>query len=1302
MKRRQLRHAGCWIAVGLGVFGCGTQDTPSASASATPELAEAERERVAAELDERAARSLAVLRERHPGLFRHEPLEHGERALSLVLPDEASGAVEIAEPTSGVRVEVSLLDAVPARAGHVAGVRVYAGGAGPDTTLLYQQRSASFEDFVSFEAPPPEPALRYQLALSAGVHGLRLVARTLELLDVAGVPRLRVAPPYLLGADGARVEAELGLEGCDVDVDPAPPWGRPVVPPGARACQLVVAWDEARLVYPALLDPVWSTTGELGTARERFALSELPGGLLLAAGGVSSAGRVLRSAELYDPGSGSWAATGDLAVGRSDHTLSVAAEAFVLAAGGRSDEGLLASVESYDTRRGTWQAAPALPGARAGHAALTLRGGDVLIAGGEGGAAALRFSPLRATWASAGVLLAEEPGATLTALANGRVLLVGPNPPAAQLYDPAAQSWVETRAPAVARSGHSATRLVNGRVLIAGGSTKTETSSGISQAVEIYEPVTASWAQAGGLLEARRWHTATRLVNGRVAVVGGVGDAGTSASIELFDPTWGTWTSGPPMSTARARHAAALLGDGQLLVVGGAALEPETPAPLPVLAADARPAGIEVLPSDAGPRAPFDAAPPPSDAGPSLGPEGSVVLDSAERFNAAATPVTITEYKLLARRDPEVVASTTSELWAAVARPTQLTPGRRYPLLMFLHGNHATCGTGQSPRSDVDCSYTQSGVCPAGYIVAPSHRGYDYVGAELAARGYIVVSVNANRGINCGDGDGADFSMNLARGRLLLKHLQRLSEWNRGVSATPRSIGVNLAGQLDFSQVGLMGHSRGGEGARAAYQQYRDAGSPWPARIVEPLSIRAIFEIGPVDGQTPRTLNADGVAWAVLLPMCDGDVVDLAGVRPFDRMLGLAREARVTLKATQTAWGTNHNFFNTQWQESDSSGCLGHRALFGPSLGSAEQRQIGLASMLDFFLANVGTELDVTRNGRFDPSVRLHTHTRVDRGFIPGIGRSSGLSLEDFRAPSGVGASGLRHRTQGVNVEHEAVPEHDPSLRAARVHLRSGTDSRFFEIQLAAAGQGLDVSGYDSLDVRIDRAVDLENPAGPTPLTLQLVGADGAASEPLEAAAYGLSLDGPVGGPTGTAHVMLQTLRVPLSDFGVDSHALRAVRFGFPGDAGGSLYITQLRVSAGRVASAAPRALAAGPAPAAGAAAGAAPATAAPSAGPLVSPQVLRTGNRVAALARAGAGVEIELSAAEPFRIQDDLLVLDVGGLQSRRSRHPGGDLRRVIFTLEPDQFARSKDGDRLIVRHAASQQRSWDFGALDKSRLVP
>jgi hypothetical protein len=232
---------------------------------------------------------------------------------------------------------------------------------------------------------------------------------------------------------------------------------------------------------------------------------------------------------------------------------------------------------------------------------------------------------------------------------------------------------------------------------------------------------------------------------------------------------------------------------------------------------------------------------------------------------AWALPVQDGQYKLPASLDPTFSSEMVTELWAHFWRPTT---GGPYPLIVLLHGNHGTCGRfdpGLGIRVDDRSDYTFSGTCPAGYVVTPNHRGYDYLAGSISAHGYVVVSINANRGVNAAPGVSGDAGLNLRRGRLVLRHLQRLAEWNASGGAPP-SLGFQLTGLIDFSHVGLMGHSRGGEGMRAAIAQYRDSGSPWPARI-GPVDFEALFEIGPVDGQTSRILNAVGLAWNVLLPV---------------------------------------------------------------------------------------------------------------------------------------------------------------------------------------------------------------------------------------------------------------------------------------------------------------------------------------------------------------------------------------------------------------------------------------------------
>ncbi len=1177
----------------------------------------------------------------------------------VALPELAHEPFSLLDPRSGQNISVRMSETREVAHSDLGAVRVFEGAAGPGTALMYRAGQHGLEDFVRFAQPPAVAAVEYRVELGAGLAGLRLVERTLELLDASGTPRFRVAPPYVVGADGRVTPAEIAVLDCAVDESAAPPWGRAPRDPGAAECGVRVSWEDSGVSYPALLDPVWSTAASMAEPRESFASVALADGRVLVAGGLSDLSGVrTASAELYDPASDTWSVTGSLSETRSAFTLT-STDGGVLAVGGATPEADLSSTELYDAAEGLWSPGPALPFASAGHAAARLTSGAVVIAGGTAGTQAAVLAPDGAQWALAGTLIVDAPGASLTALGDGSAVLIGPGVPGAQRYVPDANNWFHGGMPALPRSEHTATLLTDGTVLVVGGALP-----GSSRSVELYDPAAQTFTFSGATNEPRFRHTATLLSDGRVAVVGGAlldGAVGT----EIYNPTWGTWTSGPGTSQGRTAHQAALLADGRLLAIGGTA------------------------------------------------PEGEV-LASADRLDATLAPTAISEYKLPARLDRDITASTVTELWASITRPATLVEGRRYPLLMFLHGNHATCGTGENPRSDSDCTYTTNGFCPDGFVVVPSHRGYDYVSTELAARGFIVVSVNANRGITCGGGEEGDFGFNLARGKLLLKHMQQLSEWNRGVSDTPESVGVSLEGKLDFTQFGMMGHSRGGEGVRAAYEQFRDSGSPWPRRIAEPVVFRALYEIGPVDGQTSRVLNADSTVWNVLLPMCDGDVSDLQGVKPFDRMLALRSEQRETAKSTYVAWGTNHNYFNTEWQQSDAFGCTDHRALFsdGPGItGSAEQRQVGLRSMLTFFLANVGVAKNTVLNELFDPTSPLETDTRVDRAYTPSLRPNRGFTLEDFTGPTGLTSRGLPTRAQNVSVDHGFVPEHDDSLRAAHIQWSfdpgSGAE-RFFEVPFTALAAGIDASRYTHLEFRVGR-FSADDLTAATPLLVQLVNADGSLSEPLDAAAYNVRLDGPVGG--FSPHLVLQSARLRLTHFGAATRgALRGVRFSFPTDAGAELFLTSVRLSLGSAtlspvqATGVPGGGASGVRPEA-------PAGESPGGSsqvrPGVRPQVLRQvaveGNQQVALRPIDSRrVELELQTQVPFRAQNDQLVLEIGEQRSVRSRHPDGSLTRVVFTLDAPAFVALQNGQRMRIRYASNDAREWDFGTLDRSLLSP
>ncbi len=667
-----------------------------------------------------------------------------------------------------------------------------------------------------------------------------------------------------------------------------------------------------------------------------------------------------------------------------------------------------------------------------------------------------------------------------------------------------------------------------------------------------------------------------------------------------------------------------------------------------------------------------------------------------------------------------------------------------------------------------------------GRSVVQNHLGYEYLATQLASRGYVVASINANRGITgANDGEYVDDPKYIfARGRLVLKHLETLSKWNSGptrlitvgtlgtsrknatgwfgmqitvgpqpitiyslgrmfltgnnqthnleivragdnVVITPPSLSismaggtngtfkyvdlstpvrlaantsyyiasqetrnkdswydsnttvsstslatvngrvtssngttwdtsgavpgqvyvpldfkyqvpsVNLTGKIDFANVGLMGHSRGGQGVRAVYNLYRDPNIDsrgtfiaWSTKVPG-MNIKGIFEIAPTDTFVPtspmgggaRYLNADGTAWNVLLPMCDGDVLNLEGVRGFDRLmaytgnsLGIPADSPATQKSTYTVWGANHNSYNTEWQGKDpftnpsGTGCVGvgNTALFPnppiDSSGSPNQRTTALASLLAFFRGNVGTSASPTFNQNFNPRYTLpsvvSTVTRVDQGFTPSPNSTITKVGFDFTEPL--------PDNQGYVITDPAVafdngvtiPEHDyvtnpvpcyagsnpppcpspsPSGQIQSVGIitwSSSSCNTYFQAEWSTTGDN--VSGYQTLDFRISRKNDTLNDSNLTNFQIQLVGANGNPTGDSVSVNKYVQLTGPVGTdllvPPSTQvslfHSILQTVRIPLTDFAsANLTQIRGVRFIFSDSATGAIYLANIRLS---------------------------------------------------------------------------------------------------------------------------------------------
>lgn len=324
------------------------------------------------------------------------------------------------------------------------------------------------------------------------------------------------------------------------------------------------ATAQAELYDPATGQ--WTETGRMHVARYGSVASLLTDGRVLVAGGVDSGKGylgALASVELYDPTSGTWTETGSMSRWRISPTAVSLANGRVLVLGGHisgragssprippGGGGETRTAETYDPESGTWSWARGMTAPP--ETATLLPDGTVLVTH-DGGSSEL-FDPRTGRWtATASATQAiYSPRATL--LANGDVLLVdmwdrpvrGGGCPCehfvgrAELYDPLTGSWTPTGSPP---SGWgTASILADGTALVFG-----------ADGAVRYDPQGGSWAtvaappheflttngDGGEPSYSALSSTAIRLLDGRVLAVGEVGAAG-EAGAALFDP------NGPP------------------------------------------------------------------------------------------------------------------------------------------------------------------------------------------------------------------------------------------------------------------------------------------------------------------------------------------------------------------------------------------------------------------------------------------------------------------------------------------------------------------------------------------------------------------------------------------------------------------------------------------------------------------------------------------------------------------------------------------------------------------------------------
>jgi len=258
-----------------------------------------------------------------------------------------------------------------------------------------------------------------------------------------------------------------------------------------------------------------------------------------------------------------------------------------------------------------------------------------------------------------------------------------------------------------------------------------------------------------------------------------------------------------------------------------------------------------------------------------------------------------------------------------------------YPLVLIVHGNHK--------MQDF------------------SDPGYGYLGELLASRGFILVSVDEN--FFNGSAFGGLSKENDGRGWMLLQHLSVWRDWNEDKSNP-------FFGKVDMENIGLIGHSRGGESAAIAGAFNRLSHYPDDATVEFDFgfNIKAIIAIAPSDQQykpAGKPTPLENVNYFVFQGAHDMDVSFFMGLRQYNRVE--FTDDQYWIKASLLSYRSNHGQFNTVWGNSDHPRPLNLLLNRKALLDGEEQRKISkvmISAFMEYALKGKTVYLPLFRDFR--------------------------------------------------------------------------------------------------------------------------------------------------------------------------------------------------------------------------------------------------------------------------------------------------------------------------------------------------
>ena len=274
---------------------------------------------------------------------------------------------------------------------------------------------------------------------------------------------------------------------------------------------------------------------------------------------------------------GEWGQRAGLLVANSEFALAEANGRIYVMGGYPASRVTSRTVQVYDIATNSWQLGPELPQPNNHGMAATVNGKVYLIGGqftdDQQGATAVdrvyELDPASGTWVEKARMPTARSGGVAVAL-NGKIYVAGGRVPRGNdfaVYDPAANQW-EVLPDLPSQRNHIIGAAINGRIHIVGGRLGNGLSPLKSDANEVYDPLTRTWATAAPMLRGRSGMNGV-MARGCFHVWGGEAPTGMTPDHDYYDPRSNEWISLPPMPIPIHGVVGSAFVDGLIWVTGG-------------------------------------------------------------------------------------------------------------------------------------------------------------------------------------------------------------------------------------------------------------------------------------------------------------------------------------------------------------------------------------------------------------------------------------------------------------------------------------------------------------------------------------------------------------------------------------------------------------------------------------------------------------------------------------------------------------------------------------------------------------